>query len=81
MFLNLVALSVGKKKAGGNWYRATFKHKTNDGSLLVKDFFLPDDVGEKMVANRILEDHEVNVSVDLDDFLRPVITDVELVEG
>lgn len=73
----LVCLVSGTKKNGnGNWFKAQFKGHTVDGKPVTADYFLSNEVGEKMVKEGLIEDVMVNVSFDFDDFLRPTIVSV-----
>lgn len=73
--LKLVALVSGNRKDGtGKWYRATLKGHNTEGKPIVDNFYLDDSVAEKAVQDGIVEDCAVNVTFDLDEFMRPVIS-------
>ena len=70
----LVALVSGKRKDGsGSWYRASLKGHNSQGHPVVRDFYLSEEVGEKLVKDGILEDCPVNVSFGFDEYMRPSI--------
>lgn len=72
--LRLVALMTGVKKDGGAWYKATFKGKTKDGKLILKDFWLSSEIGAATVSAGLLEDIDVFVECDMDERLNPQIS-------
>lgn len=74
--LRLVALMTGAKKDGTAWYKATFKSKNKDGKLLLKDFWLSADVGSTAVSAGLIEDVDVFVECDIDDYLNPSISKI-----
>lgn len=74
--VRLVALTMGKKKDGGNWYKSTFKSKNSNGFPIVQDYFLPESVGEAAIKNGLIEDVDVNVDFGFDDYMRIGITSI-----
>ena len=80
--LKLVCLTSGKKKDGiGDWYRATFLGHGAEGKPVTGQFYIPSEVGEKMVREGIVEDVPVVVSFGLDDFMRPAVQSVSRASG
>lgn len=72
--LRLVCLLANNKKNGtGMWYRATFKKHTADGKPTTAELFLDEKVGSEAVAAGLIEDVDVTVELDFDDFFRPAI--------
>lgn len=73
----LVCLIFGTKKNGnGRWYKAQFKGHNSDGNPITAEYFLSEEVGEKMVREGLIEDIMVRVSFGFDDYLRPAIVSV-----
>ena len=75
--IKLVCLTSGKKKDGsGNWFRATFLAHKPDNSPITREEFLNAKIGEKMIAEGLVEDAPVNVELGYDEYLRPVVVNV-----
>lgn len=72
----LVLLQRGVSKSGNPYCRATFRYKREDGSSVSADFWLSPEVNERLIKDGIGEDDVCSLDVDLDENMRPVITDV-----
>ncbi len=73
----LVCLIFGTKKNGnGRWYKAQFKGHNSNGNPVTAEYFLSTEVGEKMVRDGLIEDVNVRVTFDFDEYLRPAIVSV-----
>lgn len=72
----LVLLQRGVSKSGNPYCRATFRYKREDGSSVSADFWLSPEVNERLIKDDIGEDDVCSLDVDLDENMRPVITDV-----
>lgn len=72
----LVLLQRGVSKSGNPYCRATFRYKREDGSSVSADFWLSPEVNERLIKDGIGEDDVCSLEVDLDENMRPVITDV-----
>ena len=72
----LVLLQRGVSKSGNPYCRATFRYKREDGSSVSADFWLSPEVNERLIMDGIGEDDVCSLDVDLDENMRPVITDV-----
>ena len=70
----LVALTVGEKKTGGKWYKATLKVRNSKGIPQVQDFFLSPEVGASAERAGLIEDVDVNIDLGFDDYMRTCIT-------
>lgn len=75
--VKLVCLTVGTKKTGGQWYKATFKMKNEAGKPMVQDFFLAEKVGRECVEQNLVDDVMVDVALGFDDFFRPTVTEIK----
>lgn len=75
--ITLLALESGKRKDGsGSWYRATLRSYNQNKQPIVGAFYLDQKVGEKAVKDGIIVDCPVKVTLDFDDYMRPVIVDL-----
>ena len=75
--IKLICLTQGKKKdSNTNWYRVTLLGHNSAGKPITGDFFIPEELGEKLVKDNLIEDVLVNVTFDFDDYLRPSITGI-----
>lgn len=73
--LRLVCLlSKDKKDGSGRWYRATFKKHTDNGQPTTTDMYLPEKVGKSAIEAGLIEDVDVMVDLDFDDYFRPTIS-------
>lgn len=76
----LLALTSGTGKSGNYWARGMIKGHLHDGQPIVKEFFLPPEVGKKLQEKGLIEDVAIYVECSLDQFLRPCISDIIPVE-
>lgn len=72
----LLALSSGTGKSGNYWARGLIRGHMDNGQPIVKEFFLPPEVGKKLQEQGYIEDVPVYITCGLDQFLRPCILDV-----
>lgn len=79
MIVRLVCLITGKTKDGRDWGKITIKRKKSDGGIVLKDFYIDRNVVQKMIADRLIEDVDADIRIDLDEYLRPTIVDVRRV--
>ena len=76
----LLALTSGTGKSGNYWARGMIKSHMDNGHPIVKEFFLPPEVGRRLQEKGLIEDVPVYVECELDQFLRPCISDIIPVE-
>jgi hypothetical protein len=74
--VRLVALVSGTTKEGNKWYKVLFKTKNSKGNIVMKEFFVQQDVAQNMIENEVIEDVDVCVEFKLDDYLRPSIAKI-----
>lgn len=77
MKVKLVALVSGQRKDGtGTWFRATLKGHNKEGKPVINALYIDQAVGEKAVREGIIEDCDVNINFDFDDYMRPTISEI-----
>ena len=74
--VRLIALVSGNKKNGGMWYKATLKANKADGTPIVNDFFLSETAGKEAIKQNLIEDVDVELDFDFDDFLHICIAHI-----
>lgn len=74
--VTLVALMSGQGKTGKPWYRVLLKAKAPDGTSVVREHWLDEDVGKEAVRAGLLDDCTVLVDCGLDNYLRANITSI-----
>lgn len=75
--LKLVCLTAGKRKDGsGTWYKATILGHNEENMPVTKDFYLADELGERLIRENIIENVPVNVMFGFNNYLIPVITGI-----
>lgn len=75
--VTLVCLTAGKRKDGsGNWYKATILGHNAENMPVTKDFYLAEELGERLVRENIIENVPVNVAFGFNNYLNPVITGI-----
>lgn len=73
--VRMVALTTGTGKSGRPWYKALLKIKTENGPV-IQDFWLTEEVGRSAIKSGLIEDCDVVVECDLDQYLRPSISKI-----
>ena len=82
MKTKLICLISGTKKNGrGKWYKASLLGHNDEGMPITADFFLPEEVGEKLIKDKLIEDVDVDVTLGFDNYLRPTITGMSRVSS
>lgn len=75
--IKLICLTQGRKKdSNASWYRVTLLGHNSDGKPVTGDFFISEELGEKMIKDNLIEDTPVTVTFGFDDYLRPSITGI-----
>lgn len=74
----LIALMSGVGKSGKPWYRVILKGKTENGPV-VQEHWLDESVGRSAVQAGLVDDCNVYIRCDLDDYLRPVIAEISAI--
>lgn len=72
----LLSLTNGVSKAGNPYSRISLRSKTERGSV-ISEFFIPAEVGHRLTLAGAVEDVDVIVRVELNEFLKPSIFDVQ----
>lgn len=75
--IQIISFQSGNKKTGGRWHKITLRRKKSNGQSVLQEFWLSDEVAQKMRENGIGEDTAVKVHCELDENLRPVIVSIE----
>lgn len=71
--VRLVALSKFSNKNGKQFFKVMLKKKNSDGIPVLKEFFLPVDVGDYCCEHNLVEDLDVRVELGFDEYMRPGI--------
>lgn len=68
------------KNSGKTWHRLVLRGKDNQDLSVLNEYWVSDQVAEMIKAEGIKEDMDVNVTMTLDDSLRPVISGIYRVD-
>lgn len=75
--LRVVFLRNGvSKNSGKTWHRIVLRGKDSQNLSVLNEYWVSDRVAEMIVDEGIEEDMDVNVTMALDDSLRPVISGI-----
>ena len=78
--VRLILIQRGVSKSGNPYCRISVKAKRENGSSVMTEFWLDDAVSTKMISDGVQEEDTIEISLSLNDNLRPVVSGIAKVD-
>lgn len=76
----LLNVETGINKNGKGWSRLYLKGRKESGTPICGTIFVPYEIGRSLISSGIIEGVNITVEGGLDDYLRPCITNVRVID-